>query len=95
MFLKMELLRMVLGEFTEAEKEAIFSNMDLRKFLIYHIKEKGVEEAEDVIINLALEFLLETLEESKLTELGQERITAIKESYLAVNFDFIKNNILK
>lgn len=86
---------MVLGEFTEAENETIFSNMDLRKFLIKHIQEKGVKEAEDVIINLALEFLLESLEESKLTELGQDRITALKESCLAMNFKFIKANVLK
>lgn len=84
---------MVLGEFSEAEKGIIFSDLELRKMLIKHIQKKGVNEAEDVIINLALEFLLETLEESKLTELGQDRITAIKETYLAVNYEFIKNNI--
>lgn len=86
---------MVLGEFTEEEKEIIFSDLELRKFLIHHIKEKGVEEAEDVIINLALEYLIESLEESKTTELGQDRITALKESCLAMNFTFIKTKILK
>ena len=53
------------------------------------------EEAEDVIINLALEYLIESLEESKTTELGQDRITALKESCLAMNFTFIKTKILK
>lgn len=86
---------MVLGEFSPEEKEKVFSDLRLRKNLIKHINEKGVNEAEDVIINLALEFLLETLEESTTTELGQDRITAIKETYLAMNFKFIKNVILK
>ena len=86
---------MVLGEFSTEEKELVFSNLELRKHLIKHIEAKGVTEAEDVIINLALEYLLEALEESTTTELGQDRITAIKESYLAVNFDFIKAKVLK
>ena len=90
---------MVLGEFSKEEKEKIFSDLKLRKYLINEIKNKDVNEAEDVIINLALEYLLESLEESATTELGQDRITAIKESYLAkinaVNFNFIKEYVLK
>jgi hypothetical protein len=85
---------MVLGEFSPEEKEKVFSDLKLRKYLINEIKKKDVNEAEDVIINLALEYLLETLEESTKTELGQDRITALKESYLAVNFNFIKAYVL-
>ena len=86
---------MVLGEFTAAEKELIFSDLRLRKYLIKNIKGKGVNESEDIIVNLALEYLLESLEKSTTTDLGQDKITAIKESYLGVNYNFIQANILK
>ena len=86
---------MVLGEFTAAEKELIFSDLRLRKYLIKNIKSKGVNESEDIIVNLALEYLLESLEKSTTTDLGQDKITAIKESYLGVNYNFIQANILK
>lgn len=84
---------MVLGEFTAEEKEIIFSDMDLRRFLINGIKEKGVKEAEDVIINLALEYLLEQLENPDKEEDNETFISGIKEVYLMANYDYISNNI--
>lgn len=83
---------MVLGEFSDEEKEKVFSDKKVRGYLIDGIKRKTSLENDEVIINLALEFLLETLEESTKTELGQDRITAIKEMYLMVNFEFMKAN---
>lgn len=86
---------MVLGEFSEDKKEELFSNKKVRGYLIDGIKRKTSLENEEVIINLALEFLLESLEQSNKTELGQDKITAIKEMYLMVNFDYMKaNNII-
>ena len=83
---------MVLGEFSEDTKEKLFSNKKVRSYLVEGIKRKTSLENDEVIINLALEFLLETLEESTKTELGQDRITAIKEMYLMANFDYMKAN---
>ena len=74
---------MVLGEFSEEEKEIVFSDLKLRRYLIKSIKAK-VEKFEDlpelkseeVLINLALEYFLEQV-------------------YLMANYDFIKDNVLK
>ena len=79
-------------EFSDEEKEKVFSDKKVRGYLIDGIKRKTSLENDEVIINLALEFLLETLEESTKTELGQDRITAIKEMYLMANFDYMKAN---
>ena len=84
---------MVLGEFTEEEQEIIFSDKNLKSFLINEIIKKGVEEAEDVIINLALEYLLEQLENPDKEEDNETFISGIKQVYLMANYDFIKNNL--
>ena len=93
---------MVLGEFSEAEKEAVFSDVKLRKNLIQYIKEKvpDLEElpelkSEDVIINLALEYLLEQLENPDKEEDSGTFILGIEQVYLMANYEFIKAYILK
>lgn len=92
---------MVLGEFSDEEKEIVFSDKGLRGSLINHIKkyfdelEDEIEITEDIIINLALEHLLGTLEdESKAFDNGTV-ISGIEESYLMANINYIKNDILK
>lgn len=92
---------MVLGEFSEDEKKVIFSDLKLRKNLIQYIKEKvDVEvltelKAEDVIINLALEYLLEALENPDKKEDNDSLILGVEQVYLMANFEFIKANIIK
>lgn len=55
---------MVLGEFDEHEIEDMASDTGLREFYIDMIKEHGVDESDNVIINLALESLLSDLEQA-------------------------------
>ena len=94
---------MVLGEFSEAEKEAVFSDVKLRKNLINRIKKEVAEElnvlpelnSEDVIINLALEYFLECLENPDKEEDVGTFILGIEQVYLMANYDFIKNVVLK
>ena len=91
---------MVLGEFTEAEKEVVFSDLILRKNLIRHIKEKVPEELSefknnDVIINLALEYFLEYLEKPDKEEDNETFILGVEQVYLMANYDFIKTYVLK
>ena len=90
---------MVLGEFTAEEKEIIFSDKNLREILINeikkHIKDDELEFTEDMIINLALEYLLDTLDE-KGKDLGNGTIiNGIQEDYLILNMDYIKKEILE
>ena len=93
---------MVLGEFSTAEKEVVFSDLKLRKNLIKYIKEKvpDLEElpelkSEDVIINLALEYFLEQLEKTDKTEDNETFISGVEQVYLMANYEFIKANVLK
>lgn len=94
---------MVLGEFSQAEKEVIFSDVNLRKNLIDRIKKEVAEDldvlpelnSEDIIINLALEYLLERLENPDKEEDSGTFILGIEQVYLMANYEFIKANILK
>lgn len=94
---------MVLGEFSEAEKEAVFSDVKLRKNLINRIKKEVAEEinvlpelnSEDVIINLALEYFLECLENPDKEEDKGTFILGLEQVYLMANYDFIKDVVLK
>ena len=88
---------MVLGEFSEEEKEIVFSDLKLRKYLIKSIKAK-VEKFEDlpelkseeVLINLALEYFLEQLEKSDNEEDNETFISGVEQVYLMANYDFMK-----
>ena len=67
---------MVLGEFTKEEKEIVFSDLKLRQYLINEIIDKVEDlnelpefKSEEVVINLALEYLLESLENPEKEEL--------------------------
>ena len=90
---------MVLGEFSDEEKEIVFSDKGLRDILIYHIykyfKKEGIEAKEDIIINLALEHLLETLEDEEKEYDNGTVISGIETGLLMANIDYINNNILK
>lgn len=90
---------MVLGEFSDEEKEIVFSDEGLRDILIYHIykyfKKEGIEAKEDIIINLALEHLLNTLEDKEKEIDNGTVIYGIETSYLMANINYINNNILK
>lgn len=93
---------MVLGEFTTAEKEVVFSDLKLRKYLINSIKAKveNIEDlpevkSEEAIINLALEYFLEQLEKTDSEEDNETFISGVEQVYLMANYDFIKANVLK
>ena len=94
---------MVLGEFSTSEKEAIFSDLKLRKYLINSIKKQLAEDidvlpelnSDDIIINLALEYLLEQLEKPDKEEDNGTFISGIEQVYLMANHKFIKANGLK
>ena len=90
---------MVLYEFSENEKEIIFSDKSLTDVLIYHIskylRKEGIEVKEDIIINLALEHLLETLEDEEKEYDNGTVISGIETGLLMANIDYINNNILK
>lgn len=92
---------MVLREFTEEEKEIIFSDLKLKSYLINSIRRKleDFEEelpelcSEDSIINLALEYFLEALENPDKEEDNETFIYGVEQLFLMVNFDFIKANV--
>ena len=91
---------MVLGEFTEEEKEIVFSDLKLRQYLINEIIDKVEDlnelpelKSEEVVINLALEYLLEKLEDPEKEEDNDSLFLGIEQVYLMANYEFIKDNI--
>ena len=65
---------MVLGEFDEDVIEDMASDIDLREFYIEKLKDKGIDESADVIINLALQYLLDEIrvDESNMDKVCKE-----------------------
>lgn len=55
---------MVLGEFDEHEIEDMASDSGLREFYIAMIKKHDIDESDNVIINLALDYMLGELEDN-------------------------------
>ena len=58
----MEVVKMVLGEFDEDVIEQMASSDELTDYYVEWIKEKDIDESDEVIINLALNYLACELE---------------------------------
>lgn len=78
---------MVLGEFEEKTIDKMLSDFDLRDYYINQIKEKGLNESEGIIINLALEYILSALEENDVNEI----LFGLKESVVMQFLNCFKN----
>ena len=90
---------MVLGEFTPEEKQIIYADKNIRQILLNeikkHIKDDELEFTDDMIINLSLEFLLDTLDDKDKDISNGTFVNGIQEYYLMSNLEHIKNEILK
>lgn len=90
---------MVLGEFTPEEKQIIYADKNIRQILLNeikkHIKDDELEFTDDMIINLSLEFLLDTLDDKDKDISNGTIVNGIQEYYLMSNLENIKNEILK
>lgn len=90
---------MVLGEFTEEEKKIIYADKNIRQIIINeikkHINDDELEFTDDMIINLALEYLLDTLDDKDKSISNGTLFNEVQEFYLMANMENIKNEILK
>jgi len=90
---------MVLGEFTEEEKKIIYADKNIRQIIINeikkHIDDDELEFTDDMIINLALEYLLDTLDDKDKSISNGTLFNEVQEFYLMANMENIKNEILK
>ena len=90
---------MVLGEFTEEEKKIIYADKNIRQIIINeikkHIDDDELEFTDDMIINLALEYLLDALDDKDKEISNGTLFNEVQEFYLMLNLEYIKNEILK
>lgn len=90
---------MVLGEFTPEEKQIIYADKNIRQILLNeikkHIDDDELEFTDDMLINLALEYLLDALDEKDKPISNGTLFNEIQEFYLIANLEHIKNEILK
>lgn len=90
---------MVLGEFTEEEKKIIYADKNIRQIIINeikkHIDDDELEFTDDMIINLALEYLLDALNDKDKEISNGTLFNEVQEFYLMLNLEYIKNEILK
>ena len=90
---------MVLGEFTEEEKKIIYADKNIRQIIINeikkHIDDDELEFTDDMIINLALEYLLDALDDKDKEISNGTLFNEVQEFYLMFNLEYIKNEILK
>ena len=78
---------MVLAEFSKKEQEIIFTEMRIRDILMIHIQKYDSELSKDAVINLAMEYFLESLEK---TDYPQDFINETKETYIMSKYPFIE-----
>lgn len=76
---------MVLGEFSEDEIEDMASDEYLTDFYISLIKQAGVDESDEVIINLALQFMLDCLTDKNINNNDIVAKECLIRQYLELN----------
>lgn len=80
-----DVVKMVLGEFSEDEIEDMASDGDLTDFYIDMIKQAGVDESDGVIINLALQYLMDCLYDENINNLDIVGKECLIWQYLELN----------
>ena len=78
---------MVLNEFSDKQRELMFSDMRIRDLLMIEIQKYDSELSRDTVINLAMEYFLESLMEC---DDPWEMINDTKENYVISKYSFIE-----